>query len=158
MNRWQIGILSAILLISQSTRVSAQAPGMTAWWDRPVARDLGLSDEQKKQIRETVRESRDRLFQLRGSVQAAEADLRDEMNAEKVDSARAAAVIDRVVAARGELMKAVSRMSLQLRMILTAEQWQELQKREGIGALGRSGLGGRLTGPGKGRGGFKPPE
>jgi Spy/CpxP family protein refolding chaperone len=158
MSRWQIGFLSAILLVFQAARASAQAPVMTAWWDRPVARDLGLSLEQNRKIRETVRESRDRLLQLRVAVQASEAALRDEMNEGKVDSAKAEAAIDRVVAARGELMKAVSRMSLKLRMILTAEQWQELEKREGLGALSRGGLGGRLSGPGKGRGGLKPPE
>ena len=29
-------------------------PEMTAWWDQPIARDLGLSDEQNRQIRATV--------------------------------------------------------------------------------------------------------
>ena len=158
MSRWQIGFLSAILLVFQAARASAQSPGMTAWWDRPVARDLGLSAEQNRKIRETVRESRPRLIQLRGAVQESEAALRAEMHEEKVDSAKAEAAIDRVVAARGELMKAVSRMSLKLRLILTAEQWQELEKREGIGAFSRGGLGGRLSGPGKGRSGYKPPE
>ena len=39
------------------------------------------------------------------------------------------AAIDKVVGARAELMRNISQMSLRLRMILTAEQWRELQKR-----------------------------
>jgi Spy/CpxP family protein refolding chaperone len=155
MNPWKIGSLFAILLLAMSTGARAQAPGMSVWWDRPVARDLGLSEEQSRKIRETVRESRDRLIQLRGAVQGAEAALRDEMSEEKVDPARAEAAIDRVVAARGELMRAVSRMSLKLRIILTTAQWQELEKREGVTPLGRGVMG---RSQGKGRAGFQPPK
>ena len=105
-------------------------PEMTAWWDQPVARDLGLSDEQNKQIRATVAESRDHLIQLRGAVDSAEAVLRDAMDEEKVDARHAQAAIEQVVATHAEMMRAVAQMSLKLRGILTSAQWQELQKRE----------------------------
>jgi Spy/CpxP family protein refolding chaperone len=157
MIRWKIGFLSAACWIALVAAAKAQAPGMTAWWDRPVARNLGLSDEQDRKIRITVRDSRTRLIELRGAVEAAEADLRDEMNEETVDSSKAEAAINRVVAARGELMRAVSRMSLQLRLILTAAQWQELEKREGVALPGR-GRAGRMPGQGNGRGVFRPPN
>jgi Spy/CpxP family protein refolding chaperone len=103
---------------------------MTAWWDQPIVRDLGLSDEQSRQIRSTVAESRDRLIQLRGAVDSAEAVLRDAMDEEKVDTPRAQAAIEQVVATHAEMMRAVAQMSLKLRAILTSAQWQELQKRE----------------------------
>jgi Spy/CpxP family protein refolding chaperone len=53
----------------------------------------------------------------------------DEMSEDKVDTARANAAIDKVVSARGELMRAVSQMSLKLRQVLTISQWQELRRR-----------------------------
>ncbi len=105
-------------------------PEMTAWWDQPIARDLGLSDEQNKQIRATVAESRDRLIQLRGAVDSAEAVLRDLMDEEKVDTRKAEAAIEEVVTTHADMMRAVSQMSLKLRVILTSAQWQELEKRE----------------------------
>ena len=105
-------------------------PEMTAWWDQPIVRDLGLSDEQNRQIRATVAESRDRLIQLRGAVDSAEAVLRDAMDEEKVDTRRARPAIEQVVATHAEMMRAVAQMSLKLRVILTSVQWQELQKRE----------------------------
>ncbi len=123
-------ILTLGAILAMPKIVPAQMPWMSPWWDSPIARDLGLSDDQSRQIRAIVRESRDHLFQLRGAVQAAEADLSDEMNAEKVDSGRAEAAIDKLVAARSELTRAVSLMSLKLRMTLTAAQWQELEKRQ----------------------------
>jgi Spy/CpxP family protein refolding chaperone len=103
---------------------------MTAWWDQPIARNLGLSDEQNKQIRAIVAESRDRLIQLRAAVDSAEGVLRDLMDQEKVDSRRAEAAIEKVVSTHADMMRAVSQMSLKLRVILTSAQWQELEKRE----------------------------
>jgi Spy/CpxP family protein refolding chaperone len=105
-------------------------PELTAWWNQPIVRDLGLSDEQNRQIRAIVAESRDRLIQLRGAVDSAEGVLRDAMDEEKVDTRRAEAAIEKVVATHAEMMRAVSQMSLKLRVILTSAQWQELEKRE----------------------------
>jgi Spy/CpxP family protein refolding chaperone len=105
-------------------------PELTAWWDQPVVRDLGLTDEQNRQIRAIVAESRDRLIQLKGAVDSAEGALRDCMDEEKVDTRRAEAAIEKVVATHADMMRAVSQMSLRMRAILTSAQWQELQKRE----------------------------
>lgn len=123
-------LIVAVALLAGSTPLPAQVPGMWNWWDGPIAQDLNLSDEQKKQIRAIVRESRDRLIQSRGAVEAAEAELHDEMNEDKVDSRKSEAAIERVVKSRSELTRSVSQMSLKLRLILTPAQWQELQKRE----------------------------
>jgi Spy/CpxP family protein refolding chaperone len=108
----------------------AKGPEMSRWWERPVVRDLGLSNEQDKQVRAIVRESRDRLIQLRGAVDSAESALSDEMGEDKVDPQKAEAAIEKVVLARSELMRAIARMSLKLRLILTPAQWRELEKRE----------------------------
>jgi Spy/CpxP family protein refolding chaperone len=105
-------------------------PETTAWWDQPVVRDLGLSEEQNKKIRATVAESRDRLIQLRSAADKAEAALQQIMDEEKVDLRRGREAIDQVVAARAEMMRAVAQMSLKLRAILTSAQWQILQERE----------------------------
>lgn len=108
----------------------AQAPGLFPWWDGPIVRDLGLSEDQNRQIRTTVREWRDRIIQLRGAVESAEAALKDEMDADQVDERRAKEGIEKVIATRAELTRAVSQMSLKLRLVLSPAQWQELQKRQ----------------------------
>jgi Spy/CpxP family protein refolding chaperone len=132
MNTFRIGLfLGAVLAFASAASAQNQEPflGMSQWWDRPIVRNLGLSDDQFKQIRAVVRESRDRLIELRAAVRKAEADLKDEMDEEKVDMKRAESAIERVIAARSELIRAVSVMSLKLRVILTPAQWQELEKR-----------------------------
>jgi len=56
-----------------------------------------------------------------------------------------------VVNARSELTRAVSLMSIKLRMVLTAAQWQELQRREtrrsGSPAMRGPGMSGRPPRP-----------
>ncbi len=107
----------------------AQSPEMTAWWDSPVVQNLNLSRDQQTQIRTRVREYRDRLIEQRAAVQKAEGNLQDVMNEDQVSEGRAQEAIDRVVAARGDLLRSVSQMSLRLRLVLTPEQWQTLKER-----------------------------
>jgi hypothetical protein len=131
-SRMILFFLSFLLLIPPMVLAQSKGKGpeMSRWWDRPVVRDLGLSADQDKQVRAIVRESRDRLIQLRGAVDSAESALSDEMGEEKVDPKRAEVAIERVVATRSELMRAIAQMSLKLRLILTSAQWHELEKRE----------------------------
>jgi len=102
-----------------------------AWWDSPIAQNLNLTPEQQRQIRGTVREFRDRLIEQRARVQKAEAGFMDFLNDDQVNEARAKEVVERLVVARGDLMRTVSQMSLKLRAVLTPQQWQELQRRRG---------------------------
>jgi len=110
---------------------SAQDAGVFAWWDSPIARNLNLTEQQQKQVRSIVREFRDRLIEQRAAVQKAEGNFRDLMNEDPVNEARAREAIDRLVEARGELMRTLSQMALRMRTVLTAEQWQRVQRRAG---------------------------
>ena len=105
-------------------------PELTAWWDQPIARDLGLTDQQNSQIRATVAESRGRLVQLKTAVDAAEKVLHDLMDQPALDVSRAQSAVDQVVNTHAEMMRAVTMMSIKLRAILSYEQWQHLQRRE----------------------------
>jgi Spy/CpxP family protein refolding chaperone len=116
--------------------------GPRPWWDRDVARDLNLSDLQTKQIQSTVQDFRGRMMDMRKTVDKAESDVQAAFNEDPVDQAKANDAINRLAAARGELTKAVSQMDLKLRIILTAQQWQDLQKRQR-----RPGPGMRRRGP-----------
>jgi Spy/CpxP family protein refolding chaperone len=107
----------------------AQGPDQFAWWDSPLVRNLNLTMEQQKQIRGVVREYRDQLIEQRAAVQKAEGDLMDLMNEDKVDEAKARDAVDKVVAARADLMRSVSQMAVKLRVILTPQQWQMILSR-----------------------------
>jgi len=105
--------------------------GPRPWFlDSQVVRDLNISDVQLKQIRQTQKEFRSRMFELRAAVDKAESDLDAAFNEDPVDQVKSNDAINRLANARGELTKAVSQMTLKLRTVLTAQQWQELQARE----------------------------
>lgn len=122
--------IGLVLLLLAGWTLWAQPPrGFYNWWDSPIAKDLNLSDDQIKQIRAVVREYRTRLIDARAAVEKAEAELEDAFNDESFSQARAGDTIERLVAARSELTRSFSQMSLRLRAVLTNEQWAELQKR-----------------------------
>ncbi len=147
-----------ILLLAFVSVVAAQQADVFAWWDRPIARNLNLTPEQTKQVQATVREYRDRLIEQRAAVLKAEANLRDLMDEEQVNEGRTREAIDKVVAARSELMRSVSLMALRMRTVLTPDQWQRVQRRamqqmmERRRARGAGGQGGQPGAPGPPRG------
>lgn len=100
-----------------------------AWWNSPVRADLNLTPNQKKQIRATITGYHERLVELRADIERAETDLEYQFNQQPVDTQKANEAIGRLAAARAELTKTLSQMSLRLRTVLTHEQWRELQSR-----------------------------
>ncbi len=112
--------------------------GSFAWWDSPVVKDLNLSKEQLQKVQSTVHDSRGKLIDLRAEVQKAELDVEDAFNADNFDMKRASAAVDRLAAARAETGKSLAQLSLNLRAVLTADQWRELQKRR-PGMMGGAG-------------------
>jgi Spy/CpxP family protein refolding chaperone len=122
-------IALALLL---SAPVQAQMPrGLFPWWEGRFVRDADLTGDQRRQIREILREHRATLIDQRAAVQKAEAEVEDLFNEEQVDQKRALEAIDRLIAARSEMTRTYARMSLKLRAVLTPEQWRELQRRRG---------------------------
>jgi len=118
-----------LLLLGTCLLAFGQSRDFFPWWDLPIARDLNLTDEQTQRIQSIVREYRDRLVDLRANVEKSENALSDLVNEEKPDMAKVNAAIDRNVNARGELARNFSQMAFRLRMVLTPQQWRELQQR-----------------------------
>src|SRR6478736_51128 len=112
-----LGLLAAICLTAQNR---ASFP----WWNSPVVGDLGLNAAQSKKIRQIVRSYRDRLLDARHSVQKAEGALEDLINEPEVNPEAAKSVIERVSAARANSSRAFLEMSVQLRAVLTLDQWR----------------------------------
>ncbi len=114
----------------------AQPPkGFFPWWDRPVVKDLNLSQAQTRQIRLTVREYRDKLIEARAALDKAEANLQDVLEDETLDVKKGDAAVEGLAHARENLTRVFAQMSVKLRGVLTQPQWKELQKRrEGIEA------------------------
>jgi Spy/CpxP family protein refolding chaperone len=112
----------------------AQMPrGIYAWWSRPqIARDLNLSPPQREQIRATVQQFRPHLLNVRAAVNQAEQALADQFNRNPVDPAKTNEAIERLVDARSDLTRTLTRLSLKLRLVLSEQQWEELQRRRPV--------------------------
>ena len=119
-----------IALLCTFTGVAwAQNRANFPWWNSPAVRDIGLSPEQSKKIHETVRAYRSKLLDARNNVQKAEGDLEDILNDGEVNPAQVGPVIERVALARASSTRVFLDMSVQLRSILTLDQWRQLVKR-----------------------------
>jgi Heavy-metal resistance len=99
------------------------------WWNSPVASDIGLNKAQVVRIRQIVRSYRDRLFDARNNVSKAEAALDDLMNDQEMSAEAAKPVIERVASARASSTRVFLEMSVQLREVLTLDQWKQLVQR-----------------------------
>lgn len=108
----------------------AQMPrGAFNWWESPLTRDINLTEDQRKQIQEAIRGFRPKLIDLRASIEKAELETEDALDAETLDMKRANEAIERLAAARADMTRTMSQMSIKFRSILTTEQWKDLQKR-----------------------------
>ena len=116
-----LGAIWALPLTAQNTSLP--------WWTSPVVNDLGLNEEQKQKIRQIVRSYRGRLFDARNTASKAEADLQDILNEPTINVTSARPAVERLAEARAETTRVFTLMSVDLRSVLTMEQWRELVKR-----------------------------
>jgi Spy/CpxP family protein refolding chaperone len=128
-------------------------PPMAAqyWWESKVAvNSLNLSEAQTKQLNAIQSAYVSRLMELRAAVNKAEGNLEEVFNQPTLDELKGDAAVDQYANARDNLTRALSQLSLKMRTVLTADQWQELVNRQSS----RPGL---RPGLGRGRRGTQPP-
>jgi Spy/CpxP family protein refolding chaperone len=118
------------------------------WWNNDkIVEKLKLTDAQRKSMDDILMEHREKLIDLRATLEKAELSLEPLVKADQPNEAQILAGIDRVAQARAELEKANARYLLALRGKLTPEQWKMVQDmrnhrgQEGRG-MGRDGRGG----------------
>ena len=138
------GAIAFLILFTISAPLFA-APGAGGvnlpagkWWRRPeVIARLHLSNEQQVRLDEVSRQSAKELIDLRAAVEKKTIDLRAELDGDYLDRERihraAAAVSD----ARARLFERELMMMVDLRAVLTAEQWDQL--RAALRGEGRAG-------------------
>ena len=121
---------SIILALILSGSLFAQMPkGFYAWWSKPViTRQLNLTNGQRQQIRTSVTQFRPRLLEIRAELSRAETELQAQFDHDPVDPAKANQAIERLIAARSDLTRTLSQLSLKLRTVLTEQQWHDLER------------------------------
>ena len=121
-----------------------QRPAPAAPGER-LRRALGLSDDQARRVEQILAAHRTRTAQLRIDLARAHLDAREALLAASPDRARLDAVARRVGELQGQLAAARYGLWVELRAVLTPEQWARLQgmRLRGFGAGPMRGRGRR---------------
>lgn len=127
MKKWLItcALLAAVLpLAAQEFELP---PGK--WWeDQRLAERVGLSAEQQQQIRDLVYEGARRMIDLKAAVDLAGLDLAEVVNSSDFDPQVVREAYAAFQTARKKLENERFEMLLDVRQVLTTEQWQKLQE------------------------------
>ncbi len=125
----RLGILLVLAMTASTVPALAQNTTNLPWWTSPVVSDIGLSAEQTQKIRQVVRSYRDRLFDSRNAAAKAEAALQDQLNDPTVSLNEAKPAIEKLAMARANTTRVFTSMSVEIRAVLTLDQWRQLVKR-----------------------------
>jgi len=112
-----------------------------AWWkNSDMVAKLNLSDSQVKQLDQTFYQHRMNLIDDTAAMQKADLNLRTLMEADSPDQAQVMGAVDQVLAARGKVERETTMMMLDMRKVLTVEQWKQLRSLRPMGP----GFGGHM--------------
>jgi len=115
-----------------------------------MAEKIGLTDEQRKQIREIGKESRKGMDDMRRQLDDSMKRQAELLKAEKVDEPAVMAEIDKAFDLRKEMAKCQTKRVIQIKAILTAEQVEKaLKEVENLPKRGKSKEGGKGEKDGK---------
>lgn len=102
-------------------------PGL--WWkDQDLVQRLELTPDQQKHIDEIFAQNRVVLSRLHSSLDDEQQQLRPMLDANPVDEAKVMAEVGKLADMRAELFKATSKMLLEMRNVLSQQQWTKLQQ------------------------------
>ena len=99
------------------------------WWENPrFVNHIGLTDEQQDQIRGIVFQHARRMIDLKADVDKAGLDLAESVDQQDFDPAPVRAAYAVFQTARHKLENQRFEMLLEVRQILTYEQWQKIEE------------------------------
>jgi Spy/CpxP family protein refolding chaperone len=135
---------------------------MGAWWkNSEIASKLQLSDQQVQQLENTFYQHRLKLTDLRANIEKQDLTMQQLLDAPTPNDAAIMAQVDQRSAARDQLDREFTQMTLDFRKILTPDQWKQLRALmppPGPGMMKRFGHGpGGSGGPGGPSGPDAPP-
>jgi Spy/CpxP family protein refolding chaperone len=139
--------LSTLLTQAQTRTTAAPAPSpsqpnaktrivyrqeMGKWWQNSeVAKKLQLGDNQITQLDQIFYEHRVNLIDYGAEMEKQDLKLQTLLDADVPNEGQVEAQVDQVLTARGKLEREFTMMNLDLRKVLSLEQWRQLKSLRG---------------------------
>jgi Spy/CpxP family protein refolding chaperone len=104
------------------------------WWkNSDVVSKLNLTDAQVKQLEDTFYQHKMKLIDERAGMEKADLNLRNLLDADSPDQSQVMAAVDQVLAARGKVEREATMMLLDMRKVLSVQQWKQLREMHPMG-------------------------
>jgi Spy/CpxP family protein refolding chaperone len=119
-----------ILLLLTATLAGAQQLPPGKWWQRPeVVRELSLTNEQRDRLDEIFRTAANGLIDAKADVEKLQIAMRAEIDRPQMRRAEVIRIAKQLSDARGRLFEREVTMLLDMRGVLTDEQWNKMRER-----------------------------
>ena len=110
---------------------------MGKWWrDGDISKKLQLSDGQIAQLDQIFYDHRVKLIDHGADMEKQDLKLQSLLDADAPDEGQIGSQVDLVLAARGKLEREYTFMNLDLRKVLSLDQWRQLKTIRGEGHAG----------------------
>jgi protein CpxP len=101
---------------------------MGKWWENSeLVKKLQLTDAQIKQLNQTFFDHRMKLIDYHAEMEKQDMKLQSLLDEDSPSEAQVGAQVDQVLAARSKLEREDTMMSLDLRKVLSVDQWRQLK-------------------------------
>jgi len=123
-----------------TSTATAAGPGMSImyhrelgkWWQNSdIAKKLQLSDDQIGQLDQTFYDHKVKLIDYGAEMEKQDLKLQTLLDADVPNEGQVEAQVDQVLAARGHLEREYTLMNLDLRKVLSLDQWRQLKSIRG---------------------------
>ena len=131
---------------------------MGKWWREPeISKKLQLSDGQIAQLDQIFYDHRVKLIDHGAEMEKQDLKLQSLLDADQPDEGQIGSQVDLVLAARGKLEREYTFMNLDLRKVLSLDQWRQLKSIRGERGDNVIYFQKRIGGPGAGQIHVPPP-
>jgi Spy/CpxP family protein refolding chaperone len=118
--------VALVVLFAAAVALATDLPD-GKWWKRPrLAAEIGLTQEQVREIEKIFVRTRPRLIDLRGELEKRQLALQESMEDHGAERQAVEKQIEAVENARAELQKARALMILDMKQVLQPQQWDRL--------------------------------
>lgn len=125
---WSALLASVLSAFPASSQMLEMPPGK--WWKRPaIVEALRITPEQQQRLEEVFSKNRRTFVDLKADVERRTIDLEDLLAARDIEPRKAAAASEALEQARARLGKARTMMVVEMRAILTGDQWATIVDR-----------------------------